>query len=517
LIFDNFLKIVFYFIGINRIIWKNHTAQLITISQSIGKKNMDKNTIKKGYSDVLIGLQYGDEGKARVVDLLAKNYDIIARFNGGANAGHTVSYNGIEIALNQVPSGIFNKQTKLYIGSGCVVNIVKLAAEIQKIEDVGINLNNRLFISGECSIIQPHHVLIDIKTGETIGTTKNGIGPAYADKANRMINDRILNIRLGALQNEQKTYFKLIQDNYDAEIAKYKPEEITHFLDGICNIVGLQEAFKKIEKYIQVDTLWMQKQAQNGAKILFEGAQSVMLDVNKGAIPFVTSSSTIASAAYSGGDLSVNFHRKVIGVGKAIMSRVGNGPFTSEFGGMQSEKYCQATNVDKMPTYNRDTEKVYKIDELLQSQNDFELGKALRVLSYEYGVVSRRPRRIGRLDLVQLKYSCMMNGVDELVITKFDMLNIFAKTHRNVIEVTVKYSLNKREIDFIPSSSASYYRTVGENQNFETFNDDISNIRNFEDLPDQAKILANRIQDFTGCKLIGLGVGPERDQYISIK
>jgi adenylosuccinate synthase len=477
---------------------------------------MQSTKIKRGYSDVLIGLQYGDEGKARVVDLMAKDYDIIARFNGGANAGHTVSYNGIEIALNQVPSGIFYPGKKLYIGSGCVVNIVKLAKEIEKIEAVGISLEGRLFISGQCSIIQPHHVLIDVKTGETIGTTKNGIGPAYADKANRMINDRILNIRLGALQNEQKAYFKLIEDNYNAELSKYSPEEKEQITKGICNIPDLKEAYKKIEKYIQVDTLWMQKQAQNGARILFEGAQSVMLDVNKGAIPFVTSSSTIASAAYTGGDLSVNFHRKVIGVGKAIMSRVGNGPFTSEFGAMQSEKYCQATNPDKSPTYNRETEKAYNIDVLLMSENDFELGKALRVCSYEYGVVSKRPRRIGRLDLVQLKYACMMNGVDELVITKFDMLNIFARTKKNVIELTTEYRLHDRVIDFIPSSSASYYKTVGKNQSFPSFGDNISNIRKLQDLPEAVKTIFNKIQDFTECKVIGLGVGPERDQYIHI-
>jgi adenylosuccinate synthase len=474
------------------------------------------NKTKRGYSDVLIGLQYGDEGKARVVDLLAKNYDIIARFNGGANAGHTVSFDGTEIALNQVPSGIFYPDKKLYIGSGCVVNIVKLAKEIEKVESVGISLEGRLFISGQCSIIQPHHVMIDIMTGETIGTTKNGIGPAYADKANRMIDDRILNVRLASVKNDQEKYWDLVQRNYNAEQSKYSKAEIDNLIGGICNIDELRASFAKIEKYIQVDTLWMQKQAQNGARVLFEGAQSVMLDVNKGAIPFVTSSSTIASAAYSGGDLSVNFHRKVIGVAKAIMSRVGNGPFTSEFGAMQSEKYCQATNADKSPTYNRETEKAYNIDELLMSENDFELGKALRVCSYEYGVVSKRPRRIGRLDLVQLKYSCMMNGVDELVITKFDMLNIFAKTKKQVIELTTEYRLHDRVIDFIPSSSSSYYNVVGTNFAFPGFSENISEIRKLENLPEAVKTIFHKIEDFTECKIIGLGVGPERDQYIKI-
>lgn len=466
----------------------------------------------RGYADVLIGLQYGDEGKARVVDLFAKDYDIVARFNGGANAGHSLVYNDIKLALNQVPAGIFYPDMLLYIGSGCVVNIVKLAKEIQKVEAVGIKLKGRLHISSQCTIIQPHHILIDSMTGGSIGTTKNGIGPAYSDKARRMSEDRIVNIRIGALHHEPEAYFDLVKENYIKESA-IAGVSVTDVNDQINE---LKTAFNLIKEYIQVDTLWMQKQVQNGKKVLFEGAQSIMLDVNKGAIPFVTSSSTIASSAYCGGDLSVNYHRKVIGVAKALMSRVGNGPFTSEFGGHQSEVYCQSTQTDGTPTYTQGLEKNYEISTLLVSDDEFELGKALRVLSFEYGVVSTRPRRIGKLDMVQLKYACLMNGVDELVITKFDMLNVYAKTKLNQAPFITKYTLNNREIDFIPSSSSSYYKTIGTQENMPIFAKDIREIRKLNDLPKEGQDIVDFIQSYTGCKVVGLGVGPERDQYIKI-
>jgi adenylosuccinate synthase len=472
----------------------------------------NSNSSNRGYADVLIGLQYGDEGKARVVDLLAKDYDIVARFNGGANAGHSLVYNNIKLALNQVPAGIFYPDMLLYIGSGCVVNIVKLAKEIQKVEAVGINLKGRLHISSQCSIIQPHHILIDSLTGKAIGTTKNGIGPAYSDKARRMSEDRIVNVRIGALHHEPEEYFDLVKQNYIKE-AQINQIEIN---DVDKQIQELKDSFEQIKEYIQVDTLWMQKQVQNGKKVLFEGAQSIMLDVNKGAIPFVTSSSTIASSAYCGGDLSVNYHRKVIGVAKIIMSRVGNGPFTSEFGGHESEVYCQATNDDGTPTYTQALEINNPIDQMMMSDSEFEVGKALRVLSFEYGVVSTRPRRIGKLDMVQLKYACMMNGVDELVVTKFDMLNVYAKTKLNQVPFITKYTLNNREIDFIPSSSSSYYKTVGTQENMPVFAQDITDIRHINDLPQEGKDIVDFIQNYTNCKVVGLGVGPERDQYIKI-
>jgi adenylosuccinate synthase len=466
-----------------------------------------------GYSDVLIGLQYGDEGKARVVDLMAKDYDIIARFNGGANAGHTIVFDGIKIALHQVPSGVFYEDKILYIGSGCVVDIVRLAKEIKEVESHGLNLKGRLHISSQCSLVQPHHIMIDTLTGGKIGTTNRGIGPCYADKARRMVGDRIVNIRIGDLHHEPQLYFQSIQENYVAESRIWG--QITNG-NVSEEMTELMSAFEQIKDYIEVDTLWMEKQVYNGKKVLFEGAQSSMLDISKGAIPFVTSSSTIASAAYVGGDLSIKYHRKVIGVAKAIISRVGNGPFTSELGGAESEKYASESNPDGTTKNSYTLEKSFDVDILIKSERDFEVGTALRILSYEYGSTTGRPRRVGFLDLVQLKYSARMNGVDELVITKMDVLKEFNRTRKQKIPLVVKYSLNNREIDFIPASASSYYKTIGKTQEMPCFESDIQEVKKFLNLPIECQDLVKFIENYTECKVVGLGVGPERDQYVKI-
>jgi adenylosuccinate synthase len=466
-----------------------------------------------GYSDVLIGLQYGDEGKARVVDLMAKDYDIIARFNGGANAGHTIVYNDVKIALHQVPSGVFYEDKILYIGSGCVIDIVRLAKEIEEVESHGLKLKGRLHISSQCSLVQPHHIMIDTLTGGKIGTTNRGIGPCYADKARRMVGERIVNIRIGDLHHEPQQYFQAIQDNFVAESRIWGQSTNGNVAEEV-NLI--KESFERIKDYVQVDTLWMEKQVYNGKKVLFEGAQSSMLDISKGAIPFVTSSSTIASAAYVGGDLSIKYHRKVIGVAKAIISRVGNGPFTSELGAAESEKYASESNPDGTTKNSYTLEKSFDVDTLIKSESDFEIGTALRILSYEYGSTTGRPRRIGILDLVQLKYSARMNGVDELVITKMDVLKEFSRTKKQKIPLVVKYSLNNREIDFIPASASSYYRTIGTKQEMECFETDIQDVKNFDQLPSQCQELVKFIEDYTECKIVGLGVGPEREQYVKI-
>ncbi len=467
-----------------------------------------------GYSDVLIGLQYGDEGKARVVDLMAKDYDIIARFNGGANAGHTIVFNSIKIALHQVPSGVFYEDKILYIGSGCVVDIVRLAKEIEEVESHGLKLKGRLHISSQCSLIQPHHIMIDTLTGGKIGTTNRGIGPCYADKARRMVAERIVNIRIGDLHHEPAQYFQAIQDNFVAESRIWGKSTNGNVAE---EMNAIKSAFEKIQEYVEVDTLWMEKQVYNGKKVLFEGAQSAMLDITKGAIPYVTSSSTIASAAYVGGDLSVRYHRKVIGVAKALMSRVGNGPFTSELGGAESEKYASESNPDGTTKNSFTLEKSFDVETLILSESNFDIGTALRILSYEYGSTTGRPRRVGFLDLVQLKYAARMNGVDELVITKMDVLKEFGRTKKGVIPMVVKYSLNNREIDFIPASASSYYRTVGTVQNYDCFDTDIQDVKDFAKLPLECQKLVKFVEEYTECKIVGLGVGPEREQYVEIK
>lgn len=467
---------------------------------------------KGGYADVLLGLQYGDEGKARVVDFLAPDYDIIARFNGGANAGHTVeTKEGGKVALNQIPSAIFYPDKLLYIGSGCVLNPVKLKAEIEKIKKIGVHLENRLYISCQTSVIQPHHIYIDAILGGSIGSTKNGIGPCYVDKAYRMFGERLVNVRTGDLLGDPKYYFQVVEKNL--------LEAITNFDLKISNpndvLMEFRNAFEGIKQYIQPDTLFLQKKVEAGSKVLFEGAQAVMLDITKGSVPYVTSSNTIASAAYTGGDLSLNFHRKTIGVAKAIMSRVGHGPFVSEFGRGRSEKYCMEIEDDK-PKYGQAIELKYDIEKLIKSEDEFEFGKALRILSGEYGTVSTRPRRVGAFDIVQLNYAIKMNGVSELIINKADLLKEYSRTKKSLIPLVVSYKLDNREIDYVPGSINSYYRVEPIIKDLQSFTEDISSIRNYNKLPLALKNFVKEVETRTTCRVSGLGVGPEREQFIKI-
>jgi adenylosuccinate synthase len=467
--------------------------------------------MKKGFADIVLGLQFGDEGKARVIDNLAKEYDIIARFNGGSNAGHTIANDKGHVALNQIPSGIFYPHTTLYIGSGCVVNIEKLAHEIKKVKELGIDLSERLKISSQASIVQPHHILLDEILGKSVGTTKNGIGPAYADRAMRMYGKRIVHIRLADLVDRPDDFFMAILTNLK-EIIKEHSVKGVHPEDEMEKI---KKAFSDIKSLIELDTLYIEKRVDQGAKVLFEGAQSVMLDTTKGSVPYVTSSHTTAAAAYTGGDLSSKYHRKTIGVIKAIMSRVGYGPFPSEFGGRKSEMYS-LEKVNGESKYTKETESKHNAEELIKSNDPFEVGMALRILSKEYGTVTQRPRRVGFLDLVLLAYTTKMNGVDELIITKCDLLKEYSKTKNGKMLVATGYTLDNSDVDYVPGATSAFYRIEPVISELDGFSQDISDIRSFSKLPKTLQELIKDIEKKSSCKVVGLGVGPKREQYVKI-
>ena len=464
-----------------------------------------------GYADVVIGLQFGDEGKARVVDMLADEYDIIARFNGGANAGHTIETKAGKIALQQIPSGVFHPNMTLYVGSGCVINLRKVVAEIEKINALGLDISGRLHISSQASIVQPHHILIDSIIGKSVGTTKNGIGPCYADRSLRMDRDRILNIRLGDLFSESDEYFDLMQKNFVAAVEAYdiKDQDIDQTMKEI------REAFDQVSKFIEHDPLFMEKQVSSGKNVIFEGAQSVMLDVVKGSVPYVTSSHTVAAAAYVGGDLSSKYHRKTIGVAKAVMSRVGHGPFPSEIGGMESEEYCMASENGK-PTYGRAVEAEYDVKEHLASGEPMKVSKGLRILSGEYGTVTTRPRRIGYLDLVQLSFAARSNGVDELFLNKCDILNAFINCKDQKIPAVVGYELEGEKIDYFPASTKEGYAVKPEVKYYNAFGGDLSEIREPDQLPEEVKIFLKDVEEYTGSRINTIGVGPGRDQCVKL-
>ncbi len=464
-----------------------------------------------GYADVLIGLQYGDEGKARVVDMIAKDYDIIARFNGGANAGHSIETDdGLKVALNQVPSGIFHSNTLLYSGSGCVIDFPRLAKEIANLEDLGIDLTGRFFISPQATVVQPSHYLIDGIGGGEVGTTKKGIGPAYADKAYRMLGTQLKNIRTGDMVDDPEGLFMVMRQNLKDTIQAYRLDasEIEPLMED------QRRGFEAVKKYILDDPLFLEKKVREGNSVLFEGAQSAMLDVTKGYVPFVTSSQTIAAAAFTGGDLPPHYHRKTIGIAKAVMSRVGHGPFPSEFGGKRSESYCMEANADGSPRYGQAIESAYDLEALLMSEDPFEVGQAMRVLSHEYGTVSTRPRRVGSFDLALLDYTIRTNGVDELFITKCDTLNVYSRTTDAAMPVTVGYKLDDQVIDYVPATTLRYYRAEPVIEFMEAFSEDITDVRKEQDLPAALLGFIKRVEHETGTKVIGIGTGPRRNQAV---
>jgi adenylosuccinate synthase len=482
---------------------------------------------KPGKATVLIGLQYGDEGKARVMDPFLDDYDIVARFNGGPNAGHTLNVGNVKIALHQIPSGIFYDKMKLYIGSGCVLNPMKLLGEIQDINSKGISVDDRLFISGYITLIQPHHIIFDELYGREIGSTSNGIGPAYADRYLRAKKNEIKNIRLGDYLSSPDKFKAQVFENLEKIIKKHDLRNpcSAHFPlstnQSINQLTNAEEAIDKfhkstmmIEKYLCENPMMMQELVESGKNVFFEGAQSIMLDCVTGMTPYVTSSSTLAAAAYVGGDLPVKYHHKTIGVAKAITSRVGHGPFVSEFESERSEHYW-AEGGGFAHTYEKELAQ-WNPEELLRSYDPFHIGIALRMLTGEYGATTTKPRRIGMLDLVMLRQNCKLNGVDELYINKFDCLTLYERTQLPGIPLVTAYMLDGKQIDYMPSYIEEMKRVKPVVEYVPFIKDDISGIRKYEELPSEAKKLVRFIESQVGTKIGGIGVGPEREQLIKI-
>ena len=443
----------------------------------------------KGHADVIVGLQYGDEGKAKWIDLLAENYDIIARFQGGANAGHTIEVGGKRIALNQVPSGIFHPDKTLYIGSGCVVDPVLLLKELKRIADMGIDLEGRLHISDLASVVMPHHKILDAVIGGGIGTTGMGIGPVHEDKARRIDNYRICDL----FNSDTQERIIATANRYNARFASLGSEKRI-FPDELDEVM---HALEKLKGYIEPNHLFMVEMLESGKNVLFEGAQAVWLSVDKGTVPYVTSSYTTPGFAPVGGDVPLSYFRNSFGVAKAIMSRVGNGPFVSEFGGEKSEAYCAEDGGHK---YTRDVEaKMHpNPSELVKSGNPLEVGIGLRILGNEYGATTGRPRRIGALDLILLRETCRLHGICEgdggIYLSKVDCLEVFGEE----IPVVTGYKLDGQKIDSVPSSTEALRRVEPVITNVQT--QDVHDIVNF-------------IQEFTQTKIRAIGTGPDREAY----
>ncbi len=417
--------------------------------------------------DAILGLQWGDEGKGKIVDYLAKSYKAVARFQGGPNAGHTLYLNDKKFVLHTLPSGIFNPEVMNIIGNGVVIDPITLEREIKQVIDIVPDITKRLLVANRAHLILPTHRWIDIasehaKDKMKIGSTLKGIGPCYMDKTGRN------GLRLGDIhENGFLQQYKAIKEKHIQFIRQF-PEvdfnlraEEENWMAAIDNIRKLNHG--NTEYYIH-------ELLKSHQPILAEGAQGTMLDVDFGTYPFVTSSNTIAAGICTGLGAPPSSIRKVIGIAKAYCTRVGSGPFPTEL-----------TN---------------------------EIGEILRKEGREFGSTTGRPRRCGWLDLVQLKYSVMVNGVNELCLTKIDVLNNFTE-----IGLCTSYALSSSETtDLMPFKLESIKGAV--TTNMMGWNQSLANCSKFSELPQQADSMIRFIENYVGLPVTLLSNGPGRDQLI---
>lgn len=415
-------------------------------------------------TDLIVGVQWGDEGKGKIVDKLAKEYDYIVRYQGGHNAGHTIVVDGKKYALHLMPSGILYPKCKNIIGNGVVISLEALIKEIEQFESLG-DLRGRLFISDRAHLITPYHQMLDLarenNAKNAIGTTKNGIGPAYSDKVARM-GLRVSDLRdLKMLEQKLASYKEQIaylQDLYDLTLPSV--ESIMQNINAIA---------PKILPLITDTTKLLWDGLDEGKNILLEGAQGSMLDIDHGTYPFVTSSSTISAGSSSGSGIPPNRIEKIIGITKAYCTRVGNGPFPTE-------------------------------------QNN-TIGEELGQKGCEFGTTTGRKRRCGWLDAIALKYACRLNGCTDLALMKLDVLDGFKE-----VKICTHYLYNGEKITHVPSDLENVEPVY---ESFEGW-DHTAGIKDFKSLPSAAKTYIQAIQSLTGTKVSIISTSPERDDTIII-
>jgi adenylosuccinate synthase len=419
--------------------------------------------------DVLLGLQWGDEGKGKIVDYLADNYDIIARFQGGPNAGHTLYVNGNKVVLHTIPSGVFQPHCLNLIGNGVVIDPVTLKGELEKIIPICPDLLSRLFVAQRAHLILPTHRALDAaseaaKGVDKIGSTLKGIGPAYMDKTGRN------GLRVGDILSPD---FKA---KYDKLAAKHK-----QMLKQYDNIVEWEQweapFFEAIEGLRKLQIVngeyWLDNHLKNGKKVLAEGAQGSMLDIDFGTYPFVTSSNTIAAGVCSGLGVAPSRIGEVYGITKAYCTRVGSGPFPTEL--------FDAT------------------------------GDELRKAGGEFGATTGRPRRCGWIDLVALRYTVMLSGVTKLIITKADILDEF-----NPIKAAIAYNMDGVETDELPYGLCDATGLVPVYKAFPAWDTPISGVTNFDELPQTFKDYCNFVEEYLGTKIAFISNGTGRNQLIAV-
>ena len=419
-------------------------------------------------ADLLLGLQWGDEGKGKIVDVLTAKYDIIARFQGGPNAGHTLEFDGIKHVLRTIPSGIFHKKSINIIGNGVVIDPVVFQKEIEGLAKFDIDIQSRLLISSKAHLILPTHRLLDAasetaKGKAKIGSTLKGIGPTYMDKTGRN------GIRIGDIEMDDfRERYRALADKHEAMIAFYDVAIQYNLTEMEKEFFEAIEQLKKLQFIDSEDYLY--KAQKEGKTILCEGAQGSLLDVDFGTYPFVTSSNTTAAGACTGLGIAPNNIKEVYGIFKAYTTRVGSGPFPTEL-------------------FDED-------------------GETMARVGNEFGSVTGRKRRCGWLDLVALKYAVQINGVTQLMMMKGDVLSGF-----ETLKVAVAYTYKGKEIQHLPFNiEAENVQPVY--KNFKGWQADLTGMNTYETLPSELKTYIDFIENEIGVPIKIVSVGPDRTQTI---
>ena len=416
--------------------------------------------------DVLLGMQWGDEGKGKIVDFFAPHYDIIARFQGGPNAGHTLYIKGEKIVLHQIPSGIFHENTTNLIGNGVVLDAVTLKKEFDKVASFGVDGKKNLYIAERTHLILPTHRALDkaselSKGNEKIGSTLKGIGPAYMDKTGRN------GLRVGDLLDKNFTtqYIKLRLKHQRILDSFGFNEDITEWEEEFFEAIEFLRSLKIVN-----GEYFINEKISAGKKVLAEGAQGSMLDVDFGTFPFVTSSNTISAGVCTGLGIAPQKIKEVIGVTKAYCTRVGSGPFPTEL-------------------------------------HD-ETGERLRKIGNEFGATTGRPRRCGWIDLVALNFACMINGVTQLVMTKADVLDAFEELY-----ACTSYGIEGKQQKMVPYQMTKL-PIIPFLERHKGWQMDITSIKNSESLPEEMKQYIRFINEYLGVPITYISNGPEREQII---
>lgn len=413
--------------------------------------------------NLVVGAQWGDEGKAKVIDYLSKDVDFVARFQGGANAGHTVIFDGKKFILHLIPSGILYPHTTCLIGNGLVFDVEKFFAEIDNLESQGINTEGRLFVSPDTHLVLPYHKTQDALEEEKykIGTTKRGIGPAYTDKISRkgirvrdLLDGKnfVAKVKMNA-ETKTKTFKALYRENFD--------EDLTAFIDDYLKLAD------RLRPYVKNITYFLNEQISQDKNVLIEGAQGALLDIDFGTYPFVTSSNCTAGGAATGLGIPPSKLTKVTGVFKAYLTRVGSGPFPSEMEEEQAE--------------------------------------TVRKAGGEFGSTTGRPRRCGWFDAVAGRFSVMINGITDVALIKLDVLDQIEK-----IKVCVAYEFEGKRIERFESDLKILEKCKPIYEEFDGWKSNTSEVRSFDALPKNAQKFINRISELLEAKISIISISPDR-------